>query len=153
MQIELIYIIIFASIMGRVNTPQLNEAQKQALYLGFKNGTTHSFRMRCYSVLLKAEGRTSKEVGKLTDMCHITVNSWLRRYRAEGIEGLKTRPGRGRKPILKDENDKDAVLKIVKENRQHLQIAKAEWEMQSGKTVSRNTFRRFLKSMAENINA
>ncbi len=138
--------------MGRVNTPKINEVQKQELYLGFKTGATHCFRMRCHAILLKAEGRTSKEVGQLTDMCHISVNSWLARYNKEGITGLQTKAGRGRKPILKKETDEETVRKIVKENRQRLQTAKAEWEIQSHKSVSRTTFRRFLKSLAENIN-
>ena len=109
--------------------------------------------MRCHSVLLKAEGRSSKAVGQMTDMCHISVNSWLARYKKEGIEGLKTKPGRGRKPILKKEEDAQTVLRLVKENRQRMQIAKAEWEADNNKSVSSPTFRRFLKSLAENINA
>lgn len=137
--------------MGRVNRPILEEAQKQELYKGFKEGETHCFRMRCHSILLKAEGLKSKEVGKMTDMCHVSVNSWLSRYKKEGIEGLKTKPGRGRKPILSKE-DEQAVLKMVKENRQRVQIAKAEWEAETNKSVSRPTFRRFLKSLAENTN-
>lgn len=136
--------------MGRINRPILEEAQKQQLYEGFKNGATHCFRMRCHSVLLKAEGLTSKVVGSMTDMCHVSVNSWLLRYKKEGIEGLKTKPGRGRKPILSKE-DEQKVLQKVKENRQRVQIAKAEWEAEANKSVSKATFRRFLKSLAENI--
>lgn len=148
---NLVYIIIFVPTMGRVNTPKLEEAQKQALYMGFKEGKTHCFRMRCHSVLLKAEGLDSKEVGKIVDMCHISVNSWLSRYKKEGIEGLKTKSGRGRKPILNKKEDEESVLKLVKENRQRIQIAKAEWEAENNKSVSNPTFRRFLKSLAENI--
>ena len=138
--------------MGRVNRPILSEAQKQELYKGFKEGGTHCLRMRCHSVLLKAEGLTSKEVGKITDMSHVSVNSWLARYKQEGIEGLKTKPGRGRKPILGKE-DEQSVLKKVKANRQRVQIAKAEWEAETNKSVSSPTFRRFLKSLAENTSA
>jgi len=105
--------------------------------------------MRCHSVLLKAEGYTSKQVAALTDMCHISVNSWLARYKKEGIEGLKTKPGRGRKPILDTTEDKQAVLSLVKENRQRLSAAKAAWEAENDKTLSTATFRRFLKSLAE----
>lgn len=138
--------------MGRVNTPKLDETQKQELYKGFTNGTTHCFRMRCHAILLKAEGRSSKEVGTITDMCHISVNSWLTRYKEEGINGLKTKTGRGRKPILKKEDDQETILRLVKQNRQRIQTAKAEWEAESNKTVSTPTFRRFLKSLVENIN-
>ena len=44
------------------------------------------------------------------------------------------------------------MLEIAKKHRQRLQTAKAEWEENSGKEVSRATFRRFLKSLAADIN-
>jgi len=136
--------------MGRVNTPMLTSPQRRELESGFRDGKSHCFRMRCQCILLKSEGRTSKDVGKITGMSHVSVNTWVRRYKAEGLQGLATKHGRGRKPIIED-SDKDAVLSAIKANRQRLQTAKAEWEQQSGKKVSSNTFKRFLKSLAEDI--
>jgi transposase len=107
--------------------------------------------MRCQSILLKSEGRTSKEVGSITGMSHISVNSWLMRYKSEGILGLSTKPGRGRKPILSPTEDKVAILEAIKANRQRMRTAKAEWEAQSGKSVSDSTFKTFLKSLADGI--
>lgn len=138
--------------MGRVNTPQLTTSQYAELEKGFKTGNSHCFRMRCYTILLKSEGRTSKEVGTLTGMSHISVNSWLKRYKMHGLEGLKTQPGRGRKPIIIESEDRESLLEAIKSNRQRLQTAKTEWEAQSGKSISRQTFRRFLKSLADDIN-
>lgn len=43
--------------MGRVNTLILTTEQQKALENGFKHGASHCFRMRCQSVLLKADGR------------------------------------------------------------------------------------------------
>jgi transposase len=117
---------------------------------GFRNGKSHCFRMRCQSILLKSEGRTSKDVGSITGMCNVSVDTWVKRYKAEGLAGLATKPGRGRKSIMEDV-DKDAVLSAIKSNRQRMQTAKAEWEQQSGKRVCTNTFKRFLKSLADDI--
>ncbi len=138
--------------MGRVNTPVLTSAQCEELETGLKEGNSHSFRMRCQGILLKSEGRTSKEVGSITGMCHISVNSWLNRYKSEGISGLYTKPGRGRKPILNLQEDKDSILEAIKANRQRMRTAKAEWEAKSGKSVSDSTFKTFLKSLADDIN-
>ena len=138
--------------MGRVKTPTLTPEQHIELESGFKNGVSHCFRMRCHAILLKAEGRTSKEVGLITGMCNISVNSWTKRFVSNGINGLETQPCRGRKPIISIVEDKEVILKAIKENRQRMQTAKAEWESQSGKTVCRNTFRAFLKTLAEDIN-
>ena len=103
--------------MGRVNTPILSSSQRKELEIGLKEGKSHSFRMRCQSILLKSEGRTSKEVGSITGMCHISVNSWLNRYKSEGVSGLSTKSGRGRKPILNREEDKAGILESIKANR------------------------------------
>lgn len=138
--------------MGRVNTPTLTPEQRIALESGFKKGSSHCLRMRCHAILLKSEGRTSKQVGLITRMCHISVNSWTKRFVSNGIKGLETQPGRGRKPIISMAEDKKTILKAIKENRQRMQTAKAQWESQSGKTVCRNTFRIFLKTLAEDIN-
>jgi transposase len=138
--------------MGRVNTPILTPSQRQALESGLRQGKSHCFRMRCQSILLKSEGRTSAEAGRITGMCNVSVNSWLKRFKQEGISGLYTKPGRGRKPIINEPEDKSAILEAIKANRQRLQTAKAEWEASSGKRVSRDTFRNFLKRLADDIN-
>ena len=138
--------------MGRVNTPVLTSWQRNELETGLKTSTSHCFRMRCQSILLKSEGRTSKEVGSITGMSHISVNSWVKRYKSGGISGLSTKPGRGRKPIISPELDKSAILEAIKANRQRMRTAKAEWESQSGKSVSDSTFKAFLKSLADDIN-
>ena len=137
--------------MGRVNTPLLTTEQRNDLEEGLKKSTIHSFRMRSHSILLKSEGRTSQEVGSITGMSHVSVNSWLTRYKSEGILGLCTKPGRGRKPVLNREEDKADILEAIKANRQRTRTAKAEWETKSGKSVSDSTFKAFLKSLADDI--
>lgn len=137
--------------MGRVNTPILSESAKLALEQGLQSGKTHAYRTRCHVILLKSMGRTSDDVALITDMTYVSVNSWVKRYKDFGILGLLTLPGRGRKPILDIETDKESVLKAVKAHRQRLQTAKAEWELQSGKTISISTLKSFLKVLTDDI--
>ena len=138
--------------MGRVNTPVLTEEQRKELEKGLRTSPSHAFGMRCQSILLKSEHRKSKDVGLIVGMCHVSVNSWLRRYKKDGISGLQTKSGRGRKPKIDKDADKESILEAVQANRQRLQTAKAEWEQESGKTVSTTTLKRFLKVLAEDIN-
>ena len=94
--------------------------------------------------------RTSHDVGQVVGLCQVSVNSWTKRYREEGIGGLKTKPGRGRKPLLARVQDQAAVRVAVQANRQRIALAKAEWEAQraSGSpAVGRDTFRAFLKAL------
>ena len=84
--------------------------------------------------------------------CHeVSVNDWLRRSQAVGVEGLKTRSGRGRKPIL-NEADLDTVKAVVAEHRQKLSVARAELEQVLGKSFSQDTLTRFVKKTLAAIN-
>ena len=89
---------------------ELTDAQRLQLEEGFHKGKSHAFRMRCRAILLKSKGLTSRAVGAQTEMTHISVNSWVKRFETEGISGLATRPGRGRKPIM-DCSDEEIVRK------------------------------------------
>ena len=141
--------------MGRVNTPSLTDTQRADLERELKTNDNHSFRMRCQTILLKAAGRNSKDVAQIVGMCHVSVNSWLKRFKSDGLEGLHTKPGRGRKPLLNKVIDKDAVLAAVKANRQRIQLAKADWQatrQEGSRPVSESTFRTFLKTLVDDIN-
>ena len=142
--------------MSRVNTPILDKLARRALEHLHKTSANHALRLRCHLVLLKAMGRTSHDVGQVVGLCHVSVNSWTKRYREEGIAGLKTRPGRGRKPLLARVPDEAAVRAAVQANRQRIALAKAAWEAQraSGSpAVGRDTFRAFLKALVADTNA
>ena len=103
--------------MAKIKTISLTDESRLQLEDGFRNGESHCFRMRCRAILLKSQGLPSKEVGRQTEMTHISVNSWVKRFEAEGISGLKTRPGRGRKPIM-DCSDEEAVRAAIEKDRQ-----------------------------------
>ena len=133
--------------MGRVNTPHLSVSERNSLEILFKNSNKHSLQKRCQTILLKLDGRTSKDVCKIVGMSNTSVNSWLNRYKLKGISGLDTKPGRGCKP--KREKDEEEILASARRHRQRLATAKAEWKFNNGKSVSRDTFRRFLKVLAD----
>jgi transposase len=117
-------LLIFA-VMIRVNTPQLFAIERLSLDEGFKKGESHCFRNRYHVVLLKAEGRNSGDIGLITGISYISVNSWVKRFKSEGISGLHNKPGQGSKSVL-DFEDKKGLSKSVKRHRQRLQTAKTE---------------------------
>ncbi len=82
--------------MGKIKTVELTKAQRTALEKGYRAGSSHAFRLRCQMILLKCEPRTAAEVADVLGCCEVVVNNWLKRYQAEGIEGLHTKAGRGR---------------------------------------------------------
>ncbi len=131
--------------MGKIKVIKLDEKQKAELEKGYRQGDSHAFRKRCHLILLKSKGHTSLEAAAVLDCCEMAVNNWVKRYSQEGIEGLKTRPGRGGKPILKVETDLETVREAVSRNRQRLSLARAELETTLGKNFSDKTLNRFVK--------
>ena len=138
--------------MGKLKTVELTKAQRIALEKGYREGESHSYRLRCRIILLKCERRTSAEIAQLMGCCEMVVNNWLKRFELEGIEGLRTKPGRGRKPILDAEKDLQRVKQAVQANRQRISLAKAELESELGKAFSTKTLERYIKNMVLAIN-
>jgi transposase len=136
--------------MGKIKQLDLTDFQRKQLENGFHNGSTHCFRMRCRAILLKGEGLSSAKAGEQTEMSLISVNSWVKRFLSEGVAGLQTRPGRGRKPIM-DCSDEEAVRSAIEQDRQSVSKAKIAWQQATGKEASDLTFKRFLSTLAQDI--
>lgn len=130
----------------------LGEQDRSALKKGYQQGSSAAFRQRCHAILLKSEGRTSQDVGSILGMHQVSVNNWLTRYEQQGIAGLKTKPGRGRKAILDPAHDQAKIREVVQQERQRLKLAKETLEEALGKQFSLKTLKRFLKSVAHDGN-
>jgi transposase len=136
--------------MGRSIKIELSDNQRTELENGYRNGKSHSFRTNCQLVLLKSEGRFSKEIAKFLGFSEQKVNRWLWRYKTQGIEGLKIRAGRGRPAILQIENT-ESVKEAVRRHRQRISIARAQLQETLGKEFSAKTLSRFLKNLTADI--
>lgn len=134
--------------MGRIRTVKLTELQRQELEQGYNYGQSPVFRKRCHVVLLKSTGRSSADVSSIVGMNQMSINNWLNRYECEGIEGLKNKPGQGRKPILDTVSEKDKIKKAVQQERQRLDQAKQMLEKDLNKEFSKRTLQRFLKKLS-----
>ena len=110
--------------MGKTKVVELTAKQRTELEKGHRTGKSHCFRVRCQMILLKSERRTSVEVAEVLGCCEMVVNNWLARYETEGIEGLATRAGRGRPPILSQQNPVH-LQKVEAEIKKHPNSVKA----------------------------
>ena len=133
--------------MGKVKSIILKDSERLSLETGFRNGTSHCFRMSCRAVLLKSTGLSSKVIGLQTEMSHVSVNFWVKCFLVEGINGLHTRSGCGRKPIM-DCTDEEVVRKVIELDRQSVSKALEVRQKATGKEASDLTFKRFLSALA-----
>jgi len=131
--------------MGTTHRVSLSPEALHELEQGYRNSNNPTFSRRCHIVLLKSEKCTSTEVATIVGSSEISVNTWLDRYEKEGIEGLKARPGRGRKPILDQAKDKEVVRRAVQAERQRLTKAKEVLAEELNKEFSLKTLQRFFK--------
>ena len=135
--------------MGKKKIVKLSDEQRTELEKGYRKGKNHAFRERCQMILLKSENRTSVEVAEILDCCEMSVNNWQKRYEKEGIKGLETRPGRGRRPILSQQNP-EHLQKVRAEIKRHPNSVKtvvAVLEEDLDLPMHPETLKRFLKKM------
>lgn len=139
--------------MGRKSKRiDLTIAERTELEKGYKESKSKFFSQRCHIILLKNQGLTSQEIANIFRVTIQPVNSWCKRYLENGIEGLKTKPGQGRKAILNREEDEQKVKAAIKKERQRLKLAKEDLEKELGKNFSTITLKRFLKNLSADGN-
>ena len=113
--------------MKPIKVLELTEVDRLKLEKGYYNGPTHKYRIRCKSILLKSDGKSASQIAEQLEVTIPTVYSWIKRYEENGIKGLETRPGQGRKPIM-DCSDEEAVRKAIAEDRQSVSKAREAWQ-------------------------
>ena len=69
--------------------------------------------LRARIVLRRGEGLREAEVAKTLGVSITTVSTWSRRFELEGLEGLRDRPGRGRKAWLPAEKVRQVITQVV----------------------------------------
>jgi len=111
--------------MGKIKQIHLSAEQTRVLENGHKHGRAHFLLQRCQAVLLKAQGLSSPQIATKVDLCQQSINKWVDRVMAEGIEGLENRPGQGVKSIISREADEETIRKAIEEDRQSVKAAKA----------------------------
>lgn len=135
--------------MGRKSKKiDLTETEKKALEKGYKYSKSSHFSRRCHFVLLKSQGKTSEEIADIFGITIQPVNRWCNRYLKDGIKGLQTKPGQGRKPIFDKKKDESIIRETVQKERQRLTKAKEIIEDELDKSFSLKTLQRFLKTLA-----
>ena len=134
---------------------ELTPENKASLEKAHKTGHSHDFRIRCHCILLSAQKWSVEELKAFFNVSNLSIYNWFNRYEQEGIQGLRIRPGRGRKRKL-DINNSDHVkavkVGLSKENRSIKQL-KEELESQFGTSIGDTTLRDFLKVLVTDTDA
>jgi hypothetical protein len=81
---------------------KLSEAEQEQLKRWTKNPPRPYLRRRAWAILLVAAGQPLREVGpdRRVRANRMTVADWVTRFQSERMQGLRVRPGQGRKPAF-----------------------------------------------------
>jgi len=134
----------------KITTLQLTDSDKLKLEHGYQTGGSHCYRIRCKAILLKSQGKAASEIADFLNVSIPSIYNWINRYEGDGIKGLETKPGRGRKPII-DSTDEEVIRKAIEEDRQSVSKAREAWQNATGKEASDATLKRFLSVLVQDI--
>jgi transposase len=140
--------------MKPIQLPPLTSAQNAELDRLYRTTKAPRLRTRAQMVLLSAEqGLKVPQIAAIVRESDATVLRWLKRYRAEGLEGLHDAPRPGR-PSEVTEAYRAALLAAVRRRPRSLGQPVSLWTLQrlvdylaenTGIRVSDETVRRALK--------
>jgi hypothetical protein len=79
----------------------LSEEERSQLEQCLRSTTTSlGLARRCRTILEVADGLPLVAVARLVDLTEKHVRKWVQRFLENRLEGLRDRPGRGRKPVF-----------------------------------------------------
>lgn len=116
----------------------------------------HWLVQRAKVVLLSHRRKSISEIAAVLSVDHQVVRRWVKRYLAEGYDGLKDRRRAGR-PSLIDAEVWQKIATVVVQSPERFGVPLARWSVRAleaflleryGWQVSRSSISRFLRSMA-----
>jgi transposase len=136
-----------------IRVSELTEEQRKELEELYRKTQVPRVRTRAQMVLLSAEqGLKAEEIASIVRESAVTVLTWLKRYLAEGMEGLKDTPRAGRNATVTKAFRKE-LLESVRRRPRSMGLAYSMWTLQrladylaekTGIRVSDETIRREL---------
>jgi transposase len=139
--------------MKRLQVPPLTEEQLTQLEELYHKTDKPRYRTRAQMVLLSAEkGMKAEEIAEIVRESYLTVLRWLKRYLAEGVEGLKDAPRPGRSSTV-TEAYRERLMDTVRRRPRSLGLEYSMWTLrrltdylaeETGLRVSFETVRREL---------
>lgn len=93
---------------------ELSDDERSQLERWVKNPPRPYLRQRAWAILLLAARKPAYKVAedRRVRVHRGTVAEWIRRFQAERVDGLRIRPGRGRKPVFAPRTQAEAQAQI-----------------------------------------
>jgi len=123
----------------------ITDAEEDNLKAIKKHHLKYRERERAMGIMLSYKGYSPKEIGDIFDISERVVYKWIDNFNKNGVIGLLTQKGQGRKSILTKE-DEVRVKELVEKYPFQLSTVCSEL-LNEGIEVSKKTLKSFLKSL------
>ena len=77
----------------------------EQIKLLFNKDDRYKIGIRLYAVYQVSLGKSSRSLEELYNTSFKQITNWVHRFEAEGLDGLRDKPGRGRKKRLSEEQE------------------------------------------------
>jgi transposase len=124
---------------------QITEQEEENLKAIKKHHLKYRERERAMGILLSYKGYSPKEIGDIFEISERVVYTWIDNFNKNGVIGLLTQKGQGRKSILTKE-DEVRVKELVEKYPFQLSTVCSEL-LKDGIEVSKKTLKVFLKGL------
>jgi len=99
--------------MGR-KVKQLKNYTTEQIESLFERDENHRLGVKLYAIIQLSRGYSSRKLEEFYRVTHKQICNWADRFDAEGIEGLRIKPGRGRRSYLSDEQKYQLQYDLLK---------------------------------------
>jgi transposase len=124
---------------------QITEQEEENLKAIKKHHLKYRERERAMGIILSYKGYSPKEIGDIFEISERVVYTWIDNFNKNGVIGLLTQKGQGRKSILTKE-DEVRVKELVEKYPFQLSTVCSEL-LKDGIEVSKKTLKVFLKGL------
>jgi len=99
--------------MGR-KVKQLKNYTTEQIETIFASDEKHRTGIKLYALLQLSRGYSSRKLEEYYRVTYKQICNWADRFDAEGVEGLRVKPGRGRKSLLSKEQKYELIGDMLK---------------------------------------
>ncbi len=106
---------------------QLRDEDRKGLQGLMRHAEKPHVRMKAAALWNLSRGKTRREVAEFLGVSTVSVNAWVKRFRAHGVAGLAIRPGRGR-PARAQAAE---VEQVLRQSPRSFGLAQTRWTLRA----------------------
>ena len=135
--------------MGKVKQLKIDKNTTDKIESIIKDDKRYRVRNRANAILLKSQSMPVSNIAKLLKVRVEQIYKWIQKFEDIGIDSFYDKPGRGRKPLLKDVNPETIRELVI--NLPSVAVANAIIKEKLNIHVHNETLRCYLKKTQINL--